>query len=84
MRVRLLAIMAALGAVAAAAALVVTFATGDDPRYSAEIRRTSTGPRTSITATRPSCSRDNQWVTERFTEAEINADPHLQTTTLHG
>jgi acyl-homoserine-lactone acylase len=25
-----------------------------------------------------------QWVTERFTEAEINADPHLQTTTLHG
>jgi acyl-homoserine-lactone acylase len=26
----------------------------------------------------------NQWVTERFTEAEINADPHLQTTTLHG
>jgi acyl-homoserine-lactone acylase len=24
-----------------------------------------------------------QWVTERFTEAEINADPHLQTTTLH-
>ncbi|HEX8856796.1 MAG TPA: penicillin acylase family protein, partial [Thermoleophilaceae bacterium] len=23
------------------------------------------------------------WVTERFTEAEINADPHLQTTTLH-
>jgi acyl-homoserine-lactone acylase len=23
-----------------------------------------------------------QWVTERFTEAEINADPHLQTTTL--
>ena len=24
------------------------------------------------------------WVTERFTEAEINADPHLQTTTLHG
>jgi acyl-homoserine-lactone acylase len=25
-----------------------------------------------------------QWVTERFTEAEINADPHLQATTLHG
>ncbi len=25
-----------------------------------------------------------QWVTERFTEAEINADRHLQTTTLHG
>ena len=25
-----------------------------------------------------------QWVTERFTEAEINADPHLQTTTLRG
>ncbi len=25
-----------------------------------------------------------QWVTERFSEAEINADPHLQTTTLHG
>jgi acyl-homoserine-lactone acylase len=25
-----------------------------------------------------------RWVTERFTEAEINADPHLQTTTLHG
>ncbi len=25
-----------------------------------------------------------QWVTERFTEAEINADPRLQTTTLHG
>jgi acyl-homoserine-lactone acylase len=24
-----------------------------------------------------------QWVTERFTEAEINADPHLQTTILH-
>ena len=24
-----------------------------------------------------------QWVTERFTEAEINADPHLQTTTVH-
>ena len=24
-----------------------------------------------------------RWVTERFTEAEINADPHLQTTTLH-
>jgi acyl-homoserine-lactone acylase len=24
-----------------------------------------------------------QWVTERFTEAEINADPHLLTTTLH-
>jgi acyl-homoserine-lactone acylase len=24
-----------------------------------------------------------QWVTERFTEAEITADPHLQTTTLH-
>jgi acyl-homoserine-lactone acylase len=23
------------------------------------------------------------WVTERFTEAEITADPHLQTTTLH-
>src|SRR5262249_2941927 len=23
------------------------------------------------------------WVTERFTEAEINADPHLQTTILH-
>ena len=23
------------------------------------------------------------WVTERFTEAEINADPHLQATTLH-
>jgi acyl-homoserine-lactone acylase len=23
-----------------------------------------------------------RWVTERFTEAEINADPHLQTTTL--
>ena len=27
---------------------------------------------------------NKQWVTERFTEAEINADPHLQTTTLHG
>jgi acyl-homoserine-lactone acylase len=26
----------------------------------------------------------NQWVTERFSEAEIDADPHLQTTTLHG
>jgi acyl-homoserine-lactone acylase len=25
-----------------------------------------------------------QWVTERFTEAEIQADPHLQNTTLHG
>ena len=25
-----------------------------------------------------------QWVTGRFTEAEINADPHLQSTTLHG
>ncbi len=25
-----------------------------------------------------------QWVTERFTEAEISADPQLQTTTLHG
>jgi acyl-homoserine-lactone acylase len=25
-----------------------------------------------------------RWVTERFTEREINADPHLQTTTLHG
>jgi acyl-homoserine-lactone acylase len=25
-----------------------------------------------------------QWVTERFTEAEINADPHLKTTTLRG
>jgi acyl-homoserine-lactone acylase len=25
-----------------------------------------------------------QWVTERFTEAEINADLHLQTTALHG
>ncbi len=25
-----------------------------------------------------------QWVTERFTEADINADPQLQTTTLHG
>jgi acyl-homoserine-lactone acylase len=25
-----------------------------------------------------------QWVTERFTEAEINADPHLQKTTLRG
>jgi acyl-homoserine-lactone acylase len=25
-----------------------------------------------------------QWVTERFTEAEINADPYLQTTTLRG
>jgi acyl-homoserine-lactone acylase len=24
-----------------------------------------------------------QWVTERFSEAEITADPHLQTTTLH-
>lgn len=24
-----------------------------------------------------------QWVTERFTEAEINADPQLRTTTLH-
>jgi acyl-homoserine-lactone acylase len=24
-----------------------------------------------------------QWVTERFTEDEINADPHLQTTTVH-
>jgi acyl-homoserine-lactone acylase len=24
-----------------------------------------------------------RWVTERFTEAEIEADPHLQTTTLH-
>ena len=42
-RFRLLAIMAALGAVAAAAVLVVTFATGDDDRYSAEIRRTQYG-----------------------------------------
>ena len=25
-----------------------------------------------------------QWVTERFTEAEISADPQLQTTVLHG
>lgn len=25
-----------------------------------------------------------QWVTERFTEAEITADPQLRTTTLHG
>jgi acyl-homoserine-lactone acylase len=25
-----------------------------------------------------------QWVTERFTEAEIDTDPQLQTTTLHG
>jgi acyl-homoserine-lactone acylase len=25
-----------------------------------------------------------QWVTERFTQAEINADPQLQTTTLYG
>jgi acyl-homoserine-lactone acylase len=25
-----------------------------------------------------------QWVTERFTEAEITADPHLKTMTLHG
>jgi acyl-homoserine-lactone acylase len=25
-----------------------------------------------------------QWVTERFTEAEIESDPQLQTTTLHG
>jgi acyl-homoserine-lactone acylase len=24
-----------------------------------------------------------QWVTERFTQAQINADPHLQTTILH-
>jgi acyl-homoserine-lactone acylase len=27
---------------------------------------------------------NKRWVTERFTKAEINADPHLQTTTLHG
>jgi acyl-homoserine-lactone acylase len=27
---------------------------------------------------------NKQWVTERFTEAEIKADPHLQTTTLRG
>jgi acyl-homoserine-lactone acylase len=26
---------------------------------------------------------DKQWVTERFSEAEINADPHLKATTLH-
>jgi acyl-homoserine-lactone acylase len=25
-----------------------------------------------------------RWVSERFTEAEIDADPHLETTTLHG
>jgi len=25
-----------------------------------------------------------QWVTERFTEAQINADPQLQVTTLRG
>jgi acyl-homoserine-lactone acylase len=25
----------------------------------------------------------SQWVTERFTEAEINATPHLDTTVLH-
>jgi Penicillin amidase len=25
-----------------------------------------------------------QWVTERFTKAEINADPYLRTTTVHG
>ena len=25
-----------------------------------------------------------QWVTERFTEAQINADPWLQVTTLRG
>jgi acyl-homoserine-lactone acylase len=24
-----------------------------------------------------------QWITERFAEPEINADPHLRTTTLH-
>jgi acyl-homoserine-lactone acylase len=25
-----------------------------------------------------------RWVTERFTEAEIDADPHLRTTTVQG
>jgi acyl-homoserine-lactone acylase len=25
-----------------------------------------------------------QWITERFTEAQINADPHLQTSILRG
>ena len=29
-------------------------------------------------------SSRGQWVAERFTEAEINADPGLQTTTLYG
>jgi acyl-homoserine-lactone acylase len=43
-RLRLAAIVAALCAIAAAAALAVTFATGDgDQRYSAEIRRTEYG-----------------------------------------
>lgn len=27
---------------------------------------------------------DSQMITERFTEAEINADPRLQTTTVYG
>jgi acyl-homoserine-lactone acylase len=39
----MLAVVAVLGAVAAAAALVVTFTTGDDHRYKAEIRRTAYG-----------------------------------------
>jgi acyl-homoserine-lactone acylase len=38
-----LAIVAALGVIGAAAALVVTFATGDGHRYKAEIRRTAYG-----------------------------------------
>jgi acyl-homoserine-lactone acylase len=40
---RMLAVVAMLGAVAAAAALVVTFTTGDDHPYNAEIRRTAYG-----------------------------------------
>jgi acyl-homoserine-lactone acylase len=39
----MLAVVAVLGAVAAAAALVVTSTTGDDPRYKAEIRGTEYG-----------------------------------------
>ncbi|HEY2671904.1 MAG TPA: penicillin acylase family protein [Rugosimonospora sp.] len=43
----------------------------------------SSNPRSPHYADQTALFSRKQWVTERFTEAEIRADPHLQTTALH-